>query len=142
MYGDLEPISTGNSVIDDLRGLQMVVDQMDDPDLKIRRVRQGIELMPAFDLLEKQFYVTTAQTFTKHPNAPSSDRQLFTQEFILVGTLASFGYMLDQDVPVDSLVLNFKDSEVLGVNSHDSQVFRILTFQIPILAIEACIEAA
>lgn len=94
--------STGNDVIDTLRGLQFVVDYIDDPDLKIAKVRQGIQLTKAASLCNHNYMVSTTD---------------------------------------DSLSLNFLHPDVIGVEPEEVDAFKVLTFKIPILAIETCINA-
>jgi hypothetical protein len=60
---------------------------------------------------------------------------------LFIASLGLFGYMIDQDLPVDSLTLQFVAPEVFGVPPEEVPKFKSLTFQVPVLAIDSCILA-
>jgi len=132
---------TGHEIIDALQGLQKVADNIDRDKQKIDHIRKGITLLAARTLLGKQFMVSTIQVLGKDPDMAQYDRVLFDRNMIFVAELDSFGYLLDNGVPVDSLALNFLHPDVIGLDEGDEQVIREFTFQVPILAIESCISA-
>lgn len=133
---------TGYDFFDSLKGLQKIANEIIDPEHKIERVRKTLGIVMARQQIEKQFMVSSQRLFIKYPDESPDSRKLCNRELMFIGKLDAFAYMLDKDVPIDSLVLNFINSEVIGVDEKASKVLRTLTLQVPILALESCMEAA
>lgn len=127
---------TGFEAVDSLKGLQVLADKIDDPTIKIEHVRKVLRLIGAPALLHRQFMVGANEVWAS-PAEASRDLLHFKDGFLFVGQLDEFGYMLDPDVPLDSLSLNFNQPEVWGVNSEEAERFKALTFQVPVLAIDS-----
>ena len=143
MAGELLLPPSGNEIVDVLRGAQLVADTIDDPDAKIAHIKKTVGFLAANQLLGKQMLVDAATIYAQSPYETARDQFRF-QGLLFVAKLEVFGYMLDDDIPVDSLTLNFDEPEVFGVSPEDSPSFKILTFQVPVLAIDRCVltEAA
>lgn len=132
---------TGNGIIDELQGLQIVADTIDVIDRKIAHVRGAMGLLAAKTLLGRQFMISTAQVLGKDPDAEPDDRILYNDGLLFIAELDSFGYLVDHGIPIDSLALNFLHPEVFGIDDRTEQLIRGFTFQVPVLAIESCISA-
>jgi hypothetical protein len=133
--------STGMETVDVIRGLQMTADQIDDPDAKIKHVRNVLQIVGAAELLGRPFMVDATEVWGKRPD---TQRELirFTDGLLFVGQLKAFGYMVDPDIPIDSLSLNFSAPEVLGVDLEDEFAFKSLSLQVPVLAVARCTAAS
>lgn len=131
---------TGFEPVDSLKGLQVIADKINDPSAKVAHVRKALKLMGAGALLEHQFMVGANEIWAKQPDEPS-DLIHFTEGLLFIGQLDAFSYMLDPDVPIDSLSLNFTMPEVWGVASEDVEQFKALKFQVPVLAIDSYLSA-
>lgn len=132
---------TGLEIIDSLQGLQKIVDNINDPDAKFDRARKGVGWLGAGILLDHQFIVSSAQVFGKDPDTSPRERVLFNDGMFFIATLSSYGYLLDKDIPVDCLSLNFIDPEIIGADERDARLFRLLMLQVPVLAIDSCSSA-
>ena len=141
MAGELILPPTGNDLIDSLRGLQLVADQIDDPDRKIAHIKTAIGVIAAGQLIGKQMMVEAATIFARDPDHDPNERILFREGMLFIASLSVFSYMLDQDIPVDSLTLQFVSPDVLGVMPEEAPNFKALTFQVPILSIDSCMLA-
>ena len=141
MSSEFGLIPTGHEIIDALQGLQIMADNIEPVEQKIDHIRSAIAHLAARTLLGKQFMVSTLQVLGKDPDTEPDDRVFFNQNMIFIAELDSYGYLLDNGVPVDSLALNFLHPEVIGLDEVDEQKIRDFTFQVPILAIESCIGA-
>ena len=133
---------TGYDFFDSLKGLQKIASEIIDPDHKIERVRKTLGIVMASKQIEKQFMVISQRLFIKNPDESQDSLKLYNREFMFIGQLDTFSYMFDEDVPVDSLVLNFINNDVIGADENVSKVLRTMTLQVPILALESCVEAA
>lgn len=133
---------TGYDFFDSLKGLQKIASEIIDPDHKIERVRKTLGIVMASKQIEKQFMVISQRLFIKNPDESPDSLKLYDREFMFIGQLDTFSYMFDEDVPVDSLVLNFINNDVIGADEKVSKVLRTMTLQVPILALESCVEAA
>lgn len=140
MAGELLLPPTGNEIVDELRGIQLIADMIDDPDAKIRRVRNTVRLVAAHQLLGRQMMVDAATLYAHVPFEASNEQYRF-EGLLFIAKLNIIGYMLDEDIPVDSLTLNFESPEVFGVSPEDNPSFEILTFQVPVLSIDRCLLA-
>jgi len=132
---------TGHEIIDALQGLQKVADNIDREDQRIAHVRRAIGFLSARTLLGGQFMVSALQVLAKDPDTAPDDRVLFDQNMVFIAELDSYGYLLDNGVPVDSLALNFLHPEIIGLDEIDERKMRDFTFQVPVLAIESCCTA-
>ncbi len=143
MAGEILLPPTGNEIVDVLRGAQLVADTIDDPDIKIAHIKKTVGFLAAGQLLGRQMLVDAATIFAHSPFEMAGDQYLF-QGLLFVAKLQVYGYMLDEEIPVDSLTLNFNEPEVFGVAPEDSPSFKLLNFQVPVLAIDRCVltEAA
>ena len=119
----------------------MTADQIDDPDAKIKHVRNMLQIVGAAELLGRPFMVDATEVWGKRPD---TQRELirFTDGLLFVGQLKAFGYMVDPDIPIDSLSLNFSAPEVLGVDLEDEFAFKSLSLQVPVLAVARCTAAS
>jgi hypothetical protein len=141
MSGELLLPPTGNEIVDSLRGLQMVADSIDDRDAKVAHVKKTLQFIDAWQLLGKQMMVSSLMTFGKNPDQGDDIRTFFKDEMLFLGQLNTMTYMLDDNIPVDSLALAFDLPEVIGVAPEECERFRVLRLQVPILAIETCVLA-
>lgn len=141
MAGEFILPTSGNEVIDNLRGLQLIADQIDDPDRKIAHVKTAIGILAAGQLIGKQMLVEAATIFAQDPDRDPNERILFGQGMLFIARLSVFSYMMDHDIPVDSMTLQFVSPEVFGVMPEEAPSFKALTFQVPILSIDSCILA-
>ena len=132
---------TGHEIIDALQGLQKVADNIDREEQKIAHIRRAIGLLSARTLLGGQFMVSALQVLAKDPDTAPDDRVLFDQNMVFIAELDSYGYLLDNGVPVDSLALNFLHPEIIGLDEIDERKMRDFTLQVPVLAIESCCTA-
>lgn len=128
---------TGLEIIESLQGLQKVADTIHDPNTKIDRVRLGIGVLAAGTLLKHQFIVSSAQVIGREPDAPPSDIIMFSSGMFFIARLDSYGYLLDEDIPVDCLSLNFVEPEIIGADVRDARAMKPLTLQVPVLAIDS-----
>lgn len=133
---------TGHELFDSLKGLQKIANEIIDPDQKIDRVRKTLGFVMAGQQIDKQFMVISQRLFIKTPDDAPDSLRLYNREFMFIGQLNTISYMFDEHVPVDSLILNFVDSDVIGADKKVSKVLRTMTLQVPILALESCVEAA
>lgn len=131
---------TGVERVDSLKGLQPVVDTIDNPDEKISHIRNTLGIMGTHDLLEHQFMVGAAEVWAR-PRFDSRRLIHFGEGFLFIAKLEAVGYLLDPNVPLDTLSLNFSDPEVWGVDELDAPDFKTLKFQVPVLAIDSCMSA-
>lgn len=134
--------STGHDLVDSMQGLQKVADGISDIESKIIQVRRTLGILSASALIQKKFIVNSWQLFAKHIDKAPDYRMLVDQELKFVGSLESYKYLLDEKIPVDALVLNFANPEVVGGEPEINKACRALTFQVPILAIKSCMEVA
>jgi hypothetical protein len=141
MSSEFGLIPTGHELIDALQNLQKVADHIDHDEQKIDHIRQAIGLLSARTLLGGQFMVSALQVLGLDPDTAPNDRVLFNQNMIFIAELDSFGYLLDNSVPVDCLSLNFLHPEVIGLDLIDERKIKEFTFQVPVLAIESCVAA-
>lgn len=85
--------------------------------------------------------VNTLQVLGKDPDSAPDDLLFYNSNITFVAKLGALRYLLDYDIPVDSLTLSFANPKVLGLDERDERKLRAFTFQVPVLAIEACISA-
>lgn len=136
---NLQP--TGNEIIDDLQGLQILADHISVIDQKIAHVKGVMNFLAAKTLLGRQFMISTAQVLGKDPDAGPDDRIVYNDGLLFIAELDSFGYILDHGIPIDSLSLNFLHPEVIGIDDRTERLIRGFTLQVPVLAIESCVSA-
>lgn len=132
---------TGFEVIDSVKGLQLTADVIDDPDAKIKHVRNMLKVIGAGDILGSLLMISASEVWGKQPDS-SGELIRFEDGLLFVGELDEFGYMLDPTIPLDSLSLNFRRPEVWAVDAEDALAFRALKLQVPVLAIDSCTNAA
>jgi len=87
-------------------------------------------------LLDKQFMVNTLQVLGQDPNSAPDDLLVYNSNITFVAKLGALRYLLDYDIPVDSLTLSFANPKVLGLDERDERKMRTFTFQVPVLAIK------
>ena len=133
--------STGHEMVDALQGIQKVADNIDQAAQKIEHVKRAMSLLATRTLLDKHFMVSALQVLGKDPSSGPDDRVVFNSNMVFVAKLDSFAYLLDNGVPVDSLALNFSHPDIIGLDERDDRKLRDFMFQVPVLAIEACINA-
>ena len=75
MAGEFILPPTGNEMIDSLRGLQLVADQIDDPDRKIAHIKTAIGVIAAGQLIGKQM-VEAATIFAQDSDRAPDERIL------------------------------------------------------------------
>lgn len=134
---------TGNIIIDELQGLQRVIDGYDDFEAKLERVRQGIHLVGAHSLLEQSCLVVAHQALGKSEDDAPEDRMLYQDGLMFTASLDAFSYLFDRDIPIDSLSCNFRTPDLLEAQQGpEVEAFQRLTLQVPVLAIETlvCVE--
>lgn len=131
---------TGMDRVDSLKGLQLVADTYDNPEEKLTHIRNALGSMGAHDLLEHQFMVAAAEVWAR-PRFDSRRLIHFGEGFLFIAKLEAVGYLLDPHVPLDTLSLNFTDPEVWGIDEVDAPDFKVLKFQVPVLAIDSCMSA-
>lgn len=140
MSGELILPPSGNDMVDSLRSLQIVADTIDTPNDKIAHVRRAIRALAAGSLLGKQMMVDGVTVYAANPDAQPDERVIY-RNMLFIGRLNVFSYLLDDDIPVDSLTLNFDTPAVVGASQDDSSYFERLTMQVPVLAIDSCVLA-
>ncbi len=140
MSGEFILPSSGNDVVDSLRDLQIVADTMDEPDDKIAHIRLAIGLLAADALIGKQTMIDAAMVYAANPDAQPDELIIF-RNMLFIGRLNVFSYLLDDDIPVDSLTLKFEKPAVVGASPDDSLQFERFSMQVPILAIDSCVMA-
>ena len=131
----------GIEILDSLKGLQLIADRLDDPTVKSRRLKQGLQELSAGGLLEHQYLVSSAQVIGREPGAAPSEVVLFDLGLFFIATLDAFGYIRDYTIPIDCLSLNIVEPEVIGADERDAPLFRLMTLQVPVLAIDSCCSA-
>lgn len=127
---------TGLEIVDSLQGLQKIADTIPDVNIKLSRIRWGIGVLAAGSLLEHHYLVSSAQVIGREPDASPSDIIMFDRGMLFIAQLDSFGYLLDDDIPVDCLSLNFVEPEIFGADARDAKVMKPLIFQVPVRAID------
>ena len=131
---------TGDLTIDKLQQSQIMADLLPRPELKIAQITDTIHFIGAV-LLGNQLMISAHNFFIKEPDAPPQDRIFMPNEMLFVAELNSYNYMIDPDIPIDSLILDFENPEVFNVDPADATRIRQTSFQVPILAIETCMAA-
>ncbi len=146
---------TGNETVDALQGLQRLADNIDNPDKKLAFIRSRLPVTQAGKLLGTRLFVGASDIFMQEADKPSNQKVRFTDRLAFMGGLCQITYMLDEDIPVDSLTLVFEAPEVFtviqnGQNQLSStsevqqfdtarqETFRSALFQVPVLEIDAC----
>ena len=131
-------IITGNSIIDELQGMQIIANKYQDVDTKIKRMRQVMQFIGARELLEKACMVSASAALGKSLDEISHDgRTLFTSGLMFTGTLVQFDYIYAPNVPLDSLTCDFSDVSVLQAETEaEKSSFNRLSLQVPILSID------
>lgn len=132
--------NTGTLIIDALQGLQLKADQATEFNRKVAVVKEGLGLVAARQLIGREFWVSSVQAFGKRPD-DEGYREYFKNEIFFMGRLASYTYLADPDVPVDSLAVNFIDPTVMGAEPDSYERIRQMTLQVPVLAIDSCHSA-
>jgi hypothetical protein len=133
--------STGHQLVDAIIGLQIIADNSDDPDAKLRYLRTGLATVNARQLITRQFLVSSFQAFVQGPDMSPDTRSFYDSGLFFIGKLDLYRYLLDEEVPVDSLLLDFVQPEVIGAAKSDLAQIKQWRIQVPILAIESCIDA-
>ena len=156
--------STGNVIVDALKQLQQSTGRIDSDD-KLAYVTEKMKTFGAKTLLGGMFYISSDMVLGKDPGARLNARILYG-DMSFIAELGSFGCLslggaTSFDV-VDGLSLNFSNPEVIGVDNQldcrqntgcltagqqgeqsarTNEQMRQLTLQVPVLAIEACLNA-
>lgn len=129
---------TGNATVDSLKGLQLIVDTLENPKNKLAHIQYSLGRIGASSILEHKFMVNTAEVWATPPL--DSRRFIHLPNSLFIAELDTLGYLLDPSVPVDTLSLNFREPEVWGIDPEDALAFRDLRFQVPVLAIDSCLD--
>ena len=133
---------TGHEVIDSLQDLQVVANRIVTPDTKISHVREVMGVLATHSLLGHQFMISSGWVLGRHPDAAPDKRLVFSNGIFFVGELDTYGYVIDEDIPLDSLMLGFTHPEVIGVEpGEETEAFRNLTLEVPVLSIDSCMLA-
>src|SRR6185437_9574939 len=118
-------------------GLQKIAAEMNDLDTKVLRVRQGIQLIGASELLAKPCLVVATVALGRPEDGPPEDRLLYMQDLMFTASLESFGYLYDRDIPIDSLSCDFDQPDLfMAESAEENAIFRRQRLQVPILAIQ------
>ena len=138
------PILTGNEVVDSLQVLQATSDALvRDEFLKRMHVGKMVELQPGADrLIGQRFLVGSNLLLAQRPGGDPKKRLLFEHGLLFEGILDSYEYILDNGIPLDSLMLDFVEPAVVGVAPEEETFFKVLKLQVPVLAISSCIDLA
>ncbi len=133
---------TGIEAFDSLRGLQIVADKIDDPSAKLERVAKGVKLLGAGALLGHPYLVTAHEAYAG-PLGQTGNMNMvrLTREMTFISKLDGLHYLLDPDVPVDALTLNFAPPESWYTGPENVERFRDYQLQIPVLSLVAAMSA-
>jgi len=128
---------TGVPFLDTLQFAQPLLSQIEDAGTKRQRAMRTVERTDAKDMLGRYFRVDTLMAYGRRPEAQPGELILYTARMRFVGCLAAFGYMLDSELPVDTLTLHFDDPVLADVApSEQLLAFSQQQLRVPVLAID------
>jgi hypothetical protein len=131
---------TGNEIIDELQGAQIVLGSLDSIEKKVARFRHAMSMIHSTSILEKSCMVSTTIAFGRPFDGNPQNRYLFKEGLMFTGLLNEFSYLFDEDIPIDSLSCDFTRLDVLQAETEqEKDFFRGLTLQVPILSIDTLI---
>jgi len=132
---------SGTDTIDQLKAVQHLADRnFSDIDKKLKYVQRATAAIGLRALLEHQFMIEADAAFGAHLDASPKTLMRFNQGLMFIGMLELPRYLYDEDVPLDSLTLDFVHPEVFGVSQDDAPAFHRLRLSVPVLAINTCIS--
>jgi len=124
-----------------LVGLQKMADSIGDPFQKVEQVKKALGFMAARKLLDHQYMVNANLVLASKADMPPMELLKFSDGLFFVGLLDAYSYMLDPDLPMDSLALNFKQPDVIGILPEEVEAFKSLQLRVPVLAIDTFVSA-
>jgi len=133
--------TSGTEIVDELKALQYLTDKRSlTPSQKFDRIRKGAATLALHELLARQFFVNADTVLGQHPDASPNTLQVFRHGMVFVGVLDASRYMYDEDVPLDSLMLDFVEPDILEIETEDIPHFKEMRLMIPVLAITTCLD--
>jgi len=133
--------STGHKAVDSLQGLQRIVSWIIDPEERLEHLQQGIRRIDTDQLIRHQFAVSAQNVLMNGSEDQEKERRPYPGVMMFVGRVSSVSYIKIPDTSIDSLVLTFRDSDVMGVSPERAEQLRVSRLQIPVLDIETCVQA-
>ena len=130
----------GIETFDSLKGLQGVVGAIRNPDEKLKRVADGVKLLGAGALLGHLYLVTAREAYVG-PLGQTGDVTRLTREMTFISELDELRYLLDPDVPVDTLMLDFASPEAWYAGAEDIGPLRDCRLQVPVLSLATAVSA-
>lgn len=136
-----EQCITGNETVDLLRGVQLTARHIADVDNRIAKVQSTLNFIGAERLIGRELLVRCAWALAHEQDQAQNDHLLVYQPMLFAGQLDEFAYVVDEDVPIDSLTLDFTQPTLIDACQDGLKRIRL---KVPILAITECItiEAA
>ena len=129
--------SEAEDLIDWLIGIQKVANEILDVERKVGQVREALATLSIAPLIDQQFFIDCALIFAKDPDLATDERHMFPRGMAFTGRLDGFHYLLDYEVPVDSLTVNFLEPSIMDPDIERRDEFKAQTFQVPVMAIDS-----
>lgn len=136
MPSPLEIPSTGNELLDELRGLQIMADGILEPDRKLAYVRQVLSLLPIDELLGRECYIDSSLVIAKSPEQDPNKRIMINEGLQFLGRSVSYDYSRGYEAVVDFLTLDFSEPEIVKSEQPEIESLEAHIFQVPVLAFD------
>ena len=131
-----------------LQHLQAITEALKDPEQRERAAKSALQLTPLQDVVGKFFGVKTSLAIADAEDLPRNKRRIYEQGLEFYGKAAAVSYYRNNDVPVDSLVIDFSTvhtmidradiEDEIDLTETIIEGSEIFSVRVPILAIRAC----
>jgi len=131
-----------------LQHLQVITQAINDPLQRERAVKQALRLTPLQEVVGKFFGVKTSLAIVDAEDLPRNKRRVYEQGLDFYGKASSVSYYRNNDVPVDSLVIDFNSvhtmidradiEDEIDLSETIVEGCEMLSVRVPIMAIRAC----
>lgn len=131
---------TGNEIIDELQGLQQVVDQFKTVDQKIDHIRKTIPSISTQHLIGQSFMISTSLAFGREADMSPDSTRLFKEGMMFSGEIKLLDYLDYPNIPLDSLAVGVDTPAIFTRDPMEQEAFSRLCLRIPVLAIDTCVS--
>lgn len=131
-----------------LQHLQVMTEAIDDPVKRELAAKTAVGLVPTSEIIGRYFGVKTTLAIGRSDDLPANRRLVYEQGLHFLAKATGIDYYRNYDVPVDSVVIDFKNVHTMidraeyeideDITEEYMEAPKLIDVRVPILAIQAC----
>ncbi|MDL2363336.1 MAG: hypothetical protein QFB86_03070 [Patescibacteria group bacterium] len=129
-----------NEIIPRLRAVQEVFMKNDDPIKQTENTKVALAALDLDQLLGETLLIDSSLAFARRPDESLDTRMMYPSGFMFLGRLIGYAQLVDEDVPVNAVTVNFSNPDIITLPSEEAIGMRRLQLEIPVLAINTVVN--